>query len=283
MFHYHFLNEEQHTEFLSQNRKDPITGDKILEGDCIVICAACKSAFLEESWEYLRQQHCNQYSTLNKIPKTEKIYFNDEPLVFLPFGVRNEESFFNEFICKFLQSSTTVFLSLLPLVFIILVWYFIPSIDGQGYTVILNALIMPIGSLIFYISVVRSSSKPTTFLGQMMMQKSRFFIQLFRQSYARENYFAINLKNKSIVSKTELGEREVSFSAIEKIIHTYYPDKIINKNGYLLLRIRITTNKEIISYESIFKETEAPQLNTFLNNLPQNLKIFGRSYVTQYY
>lgn len=276
MFHYHLLDEDQHAEFLLQNRIDPITGDKIQEGDNIVICAACKSAFLVESWEYLRQKHCHQYGTLNKIPKTEKIYFNEEPLVFLPFGVREKESVFNQFVCKFLQSSTTVFLSLIPLVLIILVWYFIPSFDNQGNKVMLNLLIMPIGSLIFYISVIRNSSKSTTFLGHIMTQKNQFFIQKFRQSYPKGNYFAINLKNKMIVSKTESGEKEIPLSKIKKFIYTYYSDRAIN-DGYQLLQIRIVTKFETIYYESTIKESQKQQLELFLTKLPQQLNIFSRN------
>ncbi len=243
MFHYHTLRKRPHAEFLSQNRIDPITGDKIQEGDCIVICAACKSAFLEESWNYLRQKHCNQYGTLNKIPKPEKIYFKGEPLIFLPFEVKNEGSFFNELIYKISQFSTNIFLSIVPLIAIILVWYFIPSIGNGGYGALFNIVVMPIGSLIFYISVVRSSSNQTTFIGQIIKNKNRFLIKLLRQNYSKGNYFAINLKNKSIVSKTELEEKEVCFSNIEKIVYIYNADKIFKKNGLLLLQICLIFEK----------------------------------------
>ncbi len=282
MFHYHFLEENKHSEFLSQNRIDPITGDKIQEGDCIVICAACKSAFLEESWNYLRQQHCNQYGTLNKIPKTEKIYFKGEPLVFLPFNVRNEESFLNEFLCKFLQSSTTAFLILLPLFLAILACIFIPF-DDEGFRYAFSFVIMPFCMMIFYVIVSIFSLTRKTFFRQIINQKNRFFIQKLRQSYLIGNYFAINLKNKSIVTKTELGEKEILFSSIEKIVHSYYADKIFNKNGFLLLQIRIATNKEIINYESIFEEVEKNKVDIFLNKLPQNLKTFERNNIPTYY
>ncbi|WP_375559368.1 hypothetical protein ACE193_16730 [Bernardetia sp. OM2101] len=283
MFHYHFLDEDQHSEFLSQNRIDPITGDKIYEGDCVVICAACKSAFLEESWNYLRQQHCDQYGTLNKIPKTEKIYFNGEPLVFLPFDVKNEGSFFSELIYKVFQFSTNAFLSIVPLVAIILIWYFIPSIESEGYKVLFNMILMPIGSVIFYISVVKSSSNQTTFFGQIMKNKNRFLIKNLRQNYSKGNYFAINLKNKSIVSKTALGEKEVCFSNIEKIVYIYNADRIFDKNGLLLLQICVISKKETTNYESIFKESERHKLDTFLNKLSKNLKVFQRNNTQNYY
>jgi hypothetical protein len=67
----HTLEQEKHSSFLAQNRIDPITGDLLEENDKIVICAACKSAFLADSWEYIGRTHCNQNSTLREIPKQE--------------------------------------------------------------------------------------------------------------------------------------------------------------------------------------------------------------------
>jgi hypothetical protein len=67
----HTLEKEKHSSFLAQNRIDPITGDLLEENDRIVICAACKSAFLADSWEYIGRMHCNQNGTLREIPKQE--------------------------------------------------------------------------------------------------------------------------------------------------------------------------------------------------------------------
>ncbi|WP_291727180.1 hypothetical protein [Bernardetia sp.] len=73
MTHKHKLQVKKHQFFLEQNRKDPITGDSIQENDTIVICAVCKSAFLEESWNYIGRQHCNQFSTLKTIPREDAL------------------------------------------------------------------------------------------------------------------------------------------------------------------------------------------------------------------
>ena len=67
----HTLEKEKHSDFLTQNRIDPITGDVLQENDKIVICASCKSAFLADSWEYMDRKHCNQTITLREIPKLE--------------------------------------------------------------------------------------------------------------------------------------------------------------------------------------------------------------------
>ncbi|WP_027003827.1 hypothetical protein [Hugenholtzia roseola] len=67
--HTHLIETEKHSDFLAQNRQDPITGDSIKAGDKVVFCAACKSVFLVETWQYLGEQHCGQSQTLDKIPQ----------------------------------------------------------------------------------------------------------------------------------------------------------------------------------------------------------------------
>jgi len=71
--HIHLIQNSKHTAFLNENRNDPITGDEIQEGDEIVFCAVCKSAFLKDTWLYLDKTHCNQTETLGKFPSSEKL------------------------------------------------------------------------------------------------------------------------------------------------------------------------------------------------------------------
>ena len=52
----HKINSHSHSDFLNEKRQDPITGDLIVEGDEIVFCQECKSAFLKSSWEYLNEK-----------------------------------------------------------------------------------------------------------------------------------------------------------------------------------------------------------------------------------
>ncbi|WP_027001332.1 hypothetical protein [Hugenholtzia roseola] len=70
MFHQHQLSAHLHQHFLAQARIDPITGDVISAGDRVVLCKACGSAFLTESWVYMGARHCGQSQTLPKIPST---------------------------------------------------------------------------------------------------------------------------------------------------------------------------------------------------------------------
>lgn len=78
----HKINSHSHSDFLNERRQDPITGDLIVEGDEIVFCKECKSAFLKSSWEYLNEKHCNQTRTLATFPvkktlnlKSKRQYF----------------------------------------------------------------------------------------------------------------------------------------------------------------------------------------------------------------
>ena len=65
-YHSHTLNFASHSHIIA--RKDPITGDAVKENDKVVFCAACKSCFLEESWIYMEEKHCEQSQTLETVP-----------------------------------------------------------------------------------------------------------------------------------------------------------------------------------------------------------------------
>ncbi|PIY08083.1 MAG: hypothetical protein COZ18_14160 [Flexibacter sp. CG_4_10_14_3_um_filter_32_15] len=68
--HIHNIEKDKHKDFLSQNRKDPITGDLIVENDEVVFCASCKSVFLVDTWLYLDKKHCEQSKTLETFPSS---------------------------------------------------------------------------------------------------------------------------------------------------------------------------------------------------------------------
>jgi len=72
---------EKETFFLKENRQDPVTGDEFFVGDKIIFCASCKSAFLEDSWEYMGSKHCGQTFTLNKFPVYSKLKLS-KPIVY---------------------------------------------------------------------------------------------------------------------------------------------------------------------------------------------------------
>ncbi|WP_375561885.1 hypothetical protein ACE193_04880 [Bernardetia sp. OM2101] len=100
--HIHKIHKQKHYNFLNQNRKDPITGDLIVEGDEIVFCKECKSAFLKDTWEYLGKTHCNSSETLIDFPVQRvlelRILKDANSLLFPIRGSENEdfESFGNK-------------------------------------------------------------------------------------------------------------------------------------------------------------------------------------------
>lgn len=100
--HIHKIHKQKHFNFLNQNRKDPITGDLIVEGDEIVFCKECKSAFLKDTWEYLGKTHCNSSETLIEFPVQRvlelRILKDVNSLLFPIRGSENEgfESFGNK-------------------------------------------------------------------------------------------------------------------------------------------------------------------------------------------
>ncbi|WP_375558644.1 tetratricopeptide repeat protein [Bernardetia sp. OM2101] len=66
--HSHFIDKHKHAPFLAQKRQDSITHEIIEEGDEVVFCSVCKSAFMVDSWEYIGRSHCHQSQTLKKVP-----------------------------------------------------------------------------------------------------------------------------------------------------------------------------------------------------------------------
>ncbi|WP_375560386.1 hypothetical protein ACE193_22225 [Bernardetia sp. OM2101] len=83
---------ETHQNFLAQNRKDPITGDSISEGDEVVFCAGCKSVFFKDTWEYLGNQHCQQSKTLKTLPSTSIHIRVGEDILYYQFIEKDNET-----------------------------------------------------------------------------------------------------------------------------------------------------------------------------------------------
>jgi len=69
----HTLNRNEHLIFLNEKRIDPVTGERITDGDRIVICSRCKTAHLLHSWNDNGQKcpikDCKSESTLNYVPQ----------------------------------------------------------------------------------------------------------------------------------------------------------------------------------------------------------------------
>ncbi len=126
----HTLNIENHSHIIE--RQDGVTGDTIKANDEVVFCAACQSVFLKESWEYMKNQHCEQSQTLNFIPlPISKITVRK--------GGRKEKVFFelkNKFtdkIYSYLQSSLPSLFKISPIFYVICLVFLLWSILPKDY------------------------------------------------------------------------------------------------------------------------------------------------------
>lgn len=62
-YNVHQLDRNRHSDFLAEQRQDPITKELLKDGDRIVVCGSCKGAFLEDSWRFQESRHCGQVAT----------------------------------------------------------------------------------------------------------------------------------------------------------------------------------------------------------------------------
>ncbi|MEH2165133.1 MAG: hypothetical protein V7K41_00315 [Nostoc sp.] len=69
--HIYEVDQTKHSTFLSEERRDPFTKERIKHGDRIVFCTGCKSAFIYSSWQAMGGKHCNQYDTLSEFVSLE--------------------------------------------------------------------------------------------------------------------------------------------------------------------------------------------------------------------
>ncbi|WP_338767760.1 hypothetical protein WAF17_06465 [Bernardetia sp. ABR2-2B] len=104
--HVHKISKQKHVDFLKQNRKDPITGDLIVEGDEVVFCQECKSTFLKDTWEYLEGKHCSSKRTLAQFPKVTALNLSiNEELKGINFLIRDIKHNTFEKVTKRLKNS----------------------------------------------------------------------------------------------------------------------------------------------------------------------------------
>ncbi|OJJ19953.1 hypothetical protein BKI52_15865 [marine bacterium AO1-C] len=75
-YYRHFINKT-HQQFSQEQRVDPISKEKITAGSHVVICAGCKSAFLEDTWRgILEGRHCDQSHTLDTLNGVKGTWVN---------------------------------------------------------------------------------------------------------------------------------------------------------------------------------------------------------------
>ncbi len=264
MLHTHHLNTATYSDFLNQKRVDPITGEKIEEGHTIVICAACKSAFFIESWEYLGNTHCSQDETLSQIPIARTLQLEAKSLEYLPFLFQKGKYFLDrgeDGSAKFAMKSLGFVLGMI-LYFTVLI----------TITFFIGQFTIPHIALLFFIFVIGI----TVELVKPYYKGRRNFSRITAN---QATHLAINMKKQAIEYKRKNKKQTISFDKIKHI--KYYFDYIpYTECGQYLqnvvsLEIATKDNKKIKHYTFLHKN-EIPNWSKFLEELPYNLTVLNQ-------
>ena len=218
----------EHQNFLTQNRKDPITGDSILDGDEVVFCAGCKSVFLKDTWEYLGKQHCEQTETLIEFPTSSKAIHLKTKAELLFYTYLPSESGFTDslptinrgiwrYTGRKLSSNHELFNDLLPI--------FIPLLGGGALAFsIANeqlALIIIIIPILFLFWL-------RYYLNNENRKKLNTFHKIFKN-----NVFYISDKNIGLSTSDGIEEYILEFSSIKSLSFSFFQsDAFSSKIGY---------------------------------------------------
>ncbi len=259
MINKHHLNKTTHSDFLQQERIDPITGEKIEKGHTVVICGACKSAFFIESWEYLGGIHCNQKETLPQIPVSKSLQLVAKPLEYLPFLFRKEFSLLDEKL-KDVNISLIVFVLFFAFISTCLIGVWVGSIT------------QPLLGLLFIVGVFSS-------LGLYM--KNSYEKEVFRiKPTPKESYYlAINSKQQSITIRKKDKVEQINFTDITKVNYSlgYQNYQISGKHHQHTLYIEIKTKlKEDKEIYTVIHKDEIPHWSKFLEELPNNIPVLNQ-------
>ena len=257
MLYTHYLAKTNYSDFLQQERIDPITGEKIEEGHTIVICAACKSAFFIESWKYLEDKHCNQENTLKEIPAAKSLQLVAKPLEYLPFLFRKGSYFSKDSNKKFwLKSMFVIVVSILVIVVI--------STIG----VLIGNLTTPLVGLVFMVLCILIVRLIVKFYFVVDVKKSIDPKKVVR--------FALDLKSHSINCKKRNEETKIDFDKIKELKYSleYISHAVCGKYHHCILSLIISTKRnKKAKYYTIFHQDQIPQWSKFLEELPHYLPI----------
>ncbi len=258
MTYTHTINSEKHQNFISQDRTDPITGEKIEEGHTIVICASCKSAFFIESWEYLNQSHCEQFDTLEEIPVSRNLILEGKPMDFLDFGFARSPMYIpNKSLGNLSLAALFTAPFLLPLVGVLFGW-----VIGILYF---------ISVIVFAVGIELNNSKPIKLKNPTTKQ-----IETSKSSLN----IGIDFKKGGITIKQKNDkERFILFEDIRELKYSinYHPTKHLSSKLFCQLKLRIQTNTSTTYYATIHRDT-IPEWSNFISQLPYNLRIINRDF-----
>lgn len=264
MSHTHHLNINAHSDFLKQARIDPITGEKIEEGHTIVICAACKSAFFIESWEYLGNTHCNQENTLSEIPVARTLQLVAKPLEYLPFYFRK-----GKYILDRGDDGDAAFALKIFLLVVGVITYFIALITIAVFIGKFTVWQISLAFIAITLWLTGEKLKPY-YNGKKKFSKI---------TSNNATHLALNSKKQALEYKRKSKNESISFEKIKHI--KYYFDYIpFNECGQyhqqvISLEIATIDHKKIRFYTFLHKD-EIPEWSKFLEELPYNLTVLNQ-------
>ncbi|WP_338766956.1 hypothetical protein WAF17_04855 [Bernardetia sp. ABR2-2B] len=278
MHYSHQLEKRKHKDFLLQQIVDPITGELIEAGHKIVICSACKSAFFEESWEYLGKEHCNQTKTLSKIPVAEIIKIKFKELDFEFEDVEKRKISLKDKIIGHTIGFTLCMLffgiCLLPLG----IYGYFESVlknllESYVWVILFLSFCLVIGSFgiwIFYKTDEKYSEKSKIY------QKYKRLVILCSDF---DDTFRLNIDSEKsrLIINNAVDKFSIPFSQIENIEYTF-----TRKMYKVRLRVKFNfiNNKDLKqkTLTTIIEENQMNQWQYFINKLPSHIetKIIGQ-------
>ncbi|WP_375559369.1 hypothetical protein ACE193_16735 [Bernardetia sp. OM2101] len=274
MHYSHKLEKRKHKGFLNEKRNDPITGERIEAGHKIVICSACKSAFFEESWQYLGGKHCNQTKTLSKIPIAESIQIKFKELDF-EFSDTELLKPKEQMIVSVISFVFVAFSLLTPMVivggFLYLLSFFIT--ENNYFTPILLCTLSCLTVLFILYQLFNN-------LHIKLMSKSPRYRKFRRLAISQEE-----LKYRLIIDEKyqvlSIRNQEESFviplQNIVKIDYFFYSIKK-NQNEKEVFQLKATfdfINNEEFNQKTLITEIAKIELNQwkyFINKLPSHIE-----------
>ncbi|WP_338791923.1 hypothetical protein [Bernardetia sp. MNP-M8] len=281
--HIHKIESNKHKEFLSEERKDPITGDLIRENDEVVFCVSCKSVFLVDTWLYLEGKHCEQFETLEKFPSSSTLILRDEILFYnflensdsliksnptpkIPLQVTLQWKYKSRKLSSFHSEKFSLVILILQLFFFGLM----VASAFNGYIII---------ALISLLSVFLSVSMPylrDNYYGKRLKTAHKFF--------KRETFF---ITHQTIGFSEKYGTVEYTFpyKNIDKIIFREAPH-FLAKDSISIFYSKENQKREIsVALSSVFHNRlnflDAFQYLAFHLSKPIELKLYKQKHINQ--
>ncbi len=282
LMHTHIIQNPKHKEFLDENRSDPITGDDIKEGDEIVFCAACKSAFLHDTWLYLDKTHCNQTETLGKFPLSKKLEIsgaNRPPLYIIGCNDKISNSYNNEFFNEadndFMNAPTLLDERSFYQKNIFSVWVLSISIVLIFLTMVLG--IAPLSVGITFVAIMTIGIKSMFFKDKKIFTSSNKKKEIERIEIHR-NYISIRFKDIKKEARIILK----SILAINLIYSSNSYTLQVVKKGNKIYEFSTSLNNINQINQVLYSLVQFDEkVNIFVRNLPYDDRIKLRKWETE--